>query len=41
MTVEELEFSHVERCFDSGGWMYIKTWYVVIADGRLVYFVED
>ena len=40
MSVEELEFSHYERCFDSEGWMYIKAWYVG-PDNTYVCFIED
>lgn len=37
-----LEFSHVERCFSTGGWMFFKSWYIDHDQGgKLIFFVED
>lgn len=42
MYMGNLEFSHTEKCFSTGGWMFLKSWYIDHdQNGKLIFFVED
>lgn len=38
--MNNLEFSHMEQCYDSSGYMFLKEWFYT-SEGELVWFYAD
>ena len=38
--MNNLEFSHMEQCYDSNGYMFLKEWFYT-PEGELVWFYAD